>query len=76
MRKKTILAILILVIIGIHSTQAQKKSKAYLVSNAHLDTQWNWDIQTTIDEYLKHTLIRNFYLFQHYPTMYSTSKAE
>lgn len=67
MRKKTILAILILVITGIHSTQAQKKSKAYLVSNAHLDTQWNWDIQTTIDEYLKHTLVRNFYLFQHYP---------
>lgn len=32
-----------------------------------MDTQWNWDVQTTIDEYLKHTLVRNFYLFQHYP---------
>ena len=45
----------------------EKKAKAYMVADAHLDTQWNWDVQTTIDEYLKHTLVRNFYLFQHYP---------
>ena len=27
-----------------------KKVKAYMVADAHLDTQWNWDIQTTIDQ--------------------------
>ncbi len=26
-----------------NSVQAQKP-KAYMVSDAHLDTQWNWDI--------------------------------
>ena len=29
-------------------TVAPKKAKAYMVADAHLDTQWNWDIQTTI----------------------------
>lgn len=65
--KETLLIAFLLVTVGIGPTQAQKKYKAYVVSNAHLDTQWNWDVQTTIDEYLKHTLVRNFYLFQHYP---------
>ena len=31
---------------------AETQPKAYLVSDAHLDTQWNWDIQTTIKEYV------------------------
>jgi len=40
---------------------------AYLVSNAHLDTQWNWDIQTTIKEYVWNTLDRNLRLLDKYP---------
>ena len=24
----------------------EKKATAYMVADAHLDTQWNWDIQT------------------------------
>ena len=67
MKKRTILLALLLAATGLSPVQAQKKYKAYIVSNAHLDTQWNWDVQTTIDEYLKHTLVRNFYLFKHYP---------
>lgn len=67
MKKRTILLALLLAATGLSPAQAQKKYKAYIVSNAHLDTQWNWDVQTTIDEYLKHTLVRNFYLFKHYP---------
>ena len=35
---------------------------AYLVSDAHLDTQWNWTIQDTIREAVKNTLEKNFYL--------------
>lgn len=46
---------------------AQKPYKAYLVSNAHFDTQWNWDVQTSINEYVRHTLDRNFLLFEQYP---------
>lgn len=30
----------------------EKKAKAYMVADAHLDTQWNWDVQTTIKEYV------------------------
>lgn len=29
------------------NTQPEKKPKAYVVADAHLDTQWNWDVQTT-----------------------------
>jgi len=46
---------------------AQKEYKAYLVSNAHFDTQWNWDVQTSIDKYVRNTLDRNFLLFENYP---------
>ena len=46
---------------------AQEKPKVYVVSNAHLDTQWNWDIQTTIREHLSKTLNQNFTLLRRYP---------
>ncbi len=41
--------------------------KAYMVSDAHLDTQWNWDIQTTIGEYVWNTLNQNLWLLENYP---------
>jgi alpha-mannosidase len=44
-----------------------KGSKAYLVSNAHLDSQWNWDVQTTISQYIPKTLFRNLTLIDKYP---------
>ena len=44
-----------------------KRMKAYLVSDAHLDTQWNWDVQTTIREYVKNTLDQNLFLLEKYP---------
>lgn len=46
----------------------EKKPKLYMVSNAHLDTQWNWDVQMTISEFLKNTLTQNFALFEKYPS--------
>lgn len=67
MRKKILFAALCLATLGGSTAQAQKKYKAYIVSNAHLDTQWNWDVHTTIDEYLKNTLTRNLYLLKTYP---------
>lgn len=45
----------------------EKKAKAYIVADAHLDTQWNWDIQTTIKEYVWNTLSRNLFLLKKYP---------
>lgn len=41
--------------------------RAYLVSNAHLDTQWNWDVQTTIKEFILNTANQNLYLLDKYP---------
>ena len=45
----------------------EKPMKAYMVADAHLDTQWNWDVQTTIKEYIWNTMVQNFHLFQQYP---------
>lgn len=44
-----------------------QKPEIYMVSNAHLDTQWNWDIQTTIREYVRNTLNQNLLLLEQYP---------
>lgn len=46
---------------------ANKRKKLYAVSNAHLDTQWNWTIQDTIRDCVKNTLADNFKLFEKYP---------
>jgi len=45
----------------------ESKDKVYLVSNAHLDTQWNWDVQTTIGDYIPKTMHMNFTHFEKYP---------
>ena len=47
--------------------QEPEQYKAYVVSNSHLDTQWNWDIQTTISEYIPNTVRRNLWLLENYP---------
>ncbi|KAA6336346.1 hypothetical protein EZS27_015488 [termite gut metagenome] len=45
----------------------QTQHKAYMVSNAHLDTQWLWTVQTSIDDYLYKTMVQNFWLMDKYP---------
>ncbi|KAA6321472.1 Mannosylglycerate hydrolase, partial [termite gut metagenome] len=45
----------------------QKEYKAYLVSTAHFDTQWNWDVRESIDDYLHRTMVENFWLFERFP---------
>lgn len=47
--------------------QDQKEYKAYMVSNAHFDSQWNWDVQRSISEYIPKTIDRNLFLLEHYP---------
>jgi alpha-mannosidase len=39
----------------------------YTVGTAHLDTQWNWTIQTSINSYINKTMDDNFTLFGKYP---------
>ena len=58
--KKLIFFLLIALGISTH-VDAQKTYKAYMVSNTHLDTQWLWTVQTTIDQYLYRTHTQNFW---------------
>lgn len=46
---------------------AQEKSKAYIVSDAHFDSQWNWDVQRSIQEFIPKTMDRNLFLLERYP---------
>ncbi|HUK12549.1 MAG TPA: glycoside hydrolase family 38 C-terminal domain-containing protein [Thermoanaerobaculaceae bacterium] len=39
----------------------------YVVATSHLDTQWRWTVQDTIDDFLPDTLRGNFALFDRYP---------
>lgn len=41
--------------------------KAYVVSNAHFDSQWNWDVQKSIEEYIPKTINQNLFLLGKYP---------
>lgn len=49
------------------NTQQATEPKAYMVADAHLDTQWNWDIQTTIKHYVWNTINQNLFLLKQYP---------
>lgn len=64
--KKTLTTLAIL-IAGTCFMHAQEKPTVYMVSNAHWDTQWNWDIQRSINEFLPNTLLQNFKLMETYP---------
>lgn len=46
----------------------QTNKVLYTVANSHLDTQWNWTIQSTIYPYLSNTLYGNFAHFTNYPS--------
>jgi alpha-mannosidase len=43
------------------------KKKVYTISNAHLDTIWSWDFETTVQKYIYNTLKENFEHFEKYP---------
>lgn len=68
--KKSIAAALLLAVAapisGVAQTSEGQKT-AYMVSDAHLDTQWNWDIQTTIADYIPKTIRQNLHLLATYP---------
>lgn len=39
----------------------------YVVATSHLDTQWRWTVQDTIDDFLPDTMRGNFALIEKYP---------
>ena len=45
----------------------QPTGTVYMVSNAHFDSQWNWDVRLSIDAFLKNTLTQNLWLLERYP---------
>ena len=66
MKKHTLLLGLALLVFG-RPAVSQDRDKAYLVSNAHFDSQWNWDVQRSILEYIPKTLNQNLHLLSQYP---------
>lgn len=46
---------------------APKIGKAYVVSNAHLDTQWLWTVRTSIIDYIPRIHYQNLALIHDYP---------
>lgn len=70
--KYKLLLVFICLIMGAGGLSAQesgpeKTPMVYLVADAHLDTQWNWDVRTTIDKYVYNTLVQNLWLLDNYP---------
>ena len=66
--KKWILAICLVSIAGnTPATQPPKSGKAYVVSNAHLDTQWLWTVRTSIIDYIPRTIYQTLALIHDYP---------
>ncbi len=63
MKNKIVLLFFLIITV---SLQSQEKTLSF-ISNSHLDTQWNWDVKTTIDEYILNTMTQNFSLFDKYP---------
>lgn len=44
-----------------------KKPTLYLIATAHDDTQWNWTVQNTINDFIPATMKPNWALFEKYP---------
>jgi alpha-mannosidase len=74
--KKTLFMVVTLALSGVMYAQPlelrqkydiSKDKVLYTVGYAHLDTQWNWDYPTTINEYIRNTMDDNFKLFEKYP---------
>ena len=41
--------------------------RLFMISDAHLDTQWDWDVKTTIEQYILNTMNDNFARMSKYP---------
>jgi len=77
---RPVLLLLVLCLVGLAPAQVRaqggtrqnlpdltREPTLFVVGYAHLDTEWRWDFETTIREYLPKTLRENFALFEKYP---------
>ena len=67
MMNKKICAMAMAGMLALGANAQNKPMKAYMVADAHLDTQWNWDVQATIRDHIRNTLEQNLFLIKHYP---------
>ena len=65
--KKKLSAFVMAGLLALGANAQNKPMKAYMVADAHLDTQWNWDVQATIRDHIRNTLNQNLFLINHYP---------
>jgi alpha-mannosidase len=64
------LAVCVLAVPAISQGQVHKQTpekRVYIVPYTHLDTQWGWTVQDTVNQFLPDTLQGNFGLFEKYP---------
>src|SRR5258708_6149972 len=66
-RCAAVLFAICMVLPGQTAPDLTRQSTLYAVGYAHLDTQWNWEYTTTINQYLPDTMHKNFALFEKYP---------
>jgi alpha-mannosidase len=52
---------------GAEEPRCRPLHRVYVIATSHLDDQWRWTIQDTIDDFLPDTLHGNFALFEKYP---------
>ena len=64
--RKSLIAILFLSLF-VQASARKDGYKAYMVSNAHFDSQWNWDVRRSIEEFIPKTMERNIFLLERYP---------
>ncbi len=61
------IAVVVLLFCSAAICQAEGEKTLFFISDSHLDTQWNWDVKTTISEYVRNTLVDNMKLMDKYP---------
>ena len=57
----------VLLLCGAAFCHAEDDKTLFFISDSHLDTQWNWDVKTTVSQYVKNTLVDNMKLMDKYP---------
>lgn len=69
MRTNSISAILLAALSApcLEASAETEEKTLFFISNTHLDTQWNWEVNTTINSYIKNTLTQNMALMDKYP---------
>lgn len=60
-----LVAVAVLLTVGVGN--AEERKKLYVVAVSHLDTQWWWDIQKTIEDLIPATFAETFAQFEKYP---------